>query len=280
MENNVKSIATVIITAVIMVAIIGAILIPICNGAAHAGATEKENGTNYVDLLADGETAEIIVSNTNVTYSNGDRIDGYGFSAIVSDALIVAINNGGINIFYDGGWGAIKGANIAIDGTAKTITLSDITYSGSTTGDATRTFTYGAFCAYRTANDLGYCTISYTNISTVTVNNSAQIYAVGYSGGSNGGMTAWAEDKVYVSSVLKAGVETGITLADTAEAELKTVSAITYNGVSATAVVVPSAVYGTADITDSEANLISLIPLLVLVGLALAVVGSLIARRD
>jgi hypothetical protein len=268
------------IALTIGVVLIGALLVPTINDAEHAGATSYSNGDVYVDTVG-SSTAELIITNQNSITSNGDIIDGHSYSAVMCDGITVYITNGGCNIFWtDSGnnnWSAIKGANITINGENKTVTLSNITPATSNDnldGATELEIGYTSDCYYR-ATTGDYVSLNNSQLSQAKVISEDQI------------ISSFYKNAKYAYCIGTAATESGaesetpavITLTDSTPEEFKSISALTWNGATPIAFIVPDTIWTESVIDNSMIGIIYVIPMLFIVGL-LIFAARFIMTRD
>lgn len=276
MDN--KIVNTVIGIAVLTI-IIATVLVPVCGSAAHSGATVYDNGDIRYTAIGTADV-DMILTNTNTIISDGTRINGYGYPAIVSDGLEISIFNGGLNVFYiddtgTGVWGASTGMNVSIDADAKTITLSNV---GSATLESTIVAEFDKFCYYRTLNG-NYSIVNYSALETTPC------YALGDSSfdawGYNGSSNFWAFDgkTVYYNGTVQ--TQEAVVSSTEVENGIVRISSIKFTNqgtVSPTVIIVKSTLYGES-IMDPYSSLISVIPLLAVIGILMGAVGLVMAGR-
>lgn len=273
---------TVVMTLVVGIILAGGMLIPVLNDAAHSGAESHSNGTTYMKEATG--TPEMIITNQNVIYSEGNEIDGYGYPAIVADTFYLAVNNGGNNIFWHdtaSHWSAMKGANVTIDASAKTITLSDITFATSNNNltDDTLTVSYSEYCFYSAANG-SYVGLNYSSIADVRVLENSEIYGVGYSVNK---YYSWNNSEVSIDGSVSS-IEGTITLTESTPAEFNTVTVEYFpegssTAVTPNAVVIPAKIWTQGALNDGEIGLLYVIPIMVIIALVLVSV-SMITKKE
>lgn len=271
-----------VMTLVVGIILTGAMLMPVLNDAAHSGAESYSNGTTYMKEATG--TPEMIITNQNVIYSEGNEIDGYSYPAIVADTFYLAVNNGGNNIFWHdtaSHWSAMKGANVTIDASAKTITLSDITFASSNNNltEDTLTVSYSDYCFYRAANG-SYVGLNYSSIADVRVLENSDIYAVAYSSDK---YYSWINSDVSVDAVVSS-IEGTITLTESTPAEFNTVTVEYFPEGSSTAItpnafVIPAEIWTQGALNDGEISLLYVIPIMVIIALVLTSV-SMITKKE
>lgn len=266
-----------IITVTIAVICVGSILVPVINDAQHSGADSFDNGSMYMAKVT--KNTEMIITNTNAIYSDGNEITGYGYAAILADSAFIAINNGNVNIFWGNqdiaGWSAIAGANITINPTEKTITLSEIThssYNDNITGD-TLVINYGNTCFYRAVSG-DYVSVEYANIADVRVLEDSDIFAATQAVST---YYFWNNTEVTVNGVVQSTPGT-ITLGSSAS-QFKTISAIAFGTTAPSFVIIPEKIWGDSAINNNATTILKAIPAIVIIGLLILTV-SVIKGRD
>lgn len=270
---------TLVITLVVGVILTGSILIPALNDAEHSGAESHSNGTLYMSEARD--TTEMILTANNVIYTNGVEITGTYFPAIVSDTFMAAVTNNGLNIFWYAdnttSWSPIGGANLSIDTSTKTISVTEITLiSSSTLEETSLTVPYNYECYVRTTNG-DYAAVAYSNLSTIKVESGDQIRAMAQN--NTYGYFWWNNTEVTINGEVSA-TEGVVTLQDSTPEGFKTVSAVSYNGLPANYLIVPAKIWTDGVLDGGMLSLLHAIPILVIVALVLMAAGAIILRRD
>lgn len=256
--------------------LLAAVVVPIIDSTSHTGAAKITN-TGLKDMRAVDADVTMVLSNTNTIIVDDETITGYGYPAVMSDTVWIAINNGGMNIFYfDGenaGWSAMGGANVAIDFETKTISLTDIVQPGSNWNlDSTSLeLTYEMFCFVPTLS--GEWISATSNLSDLRVNNADQYFAISYKSGT---LHTIANNVYYQDGVAQEGDALTLT-----EGTSPGIYSVTMNTeLTSPVVIVPKVVWGNSSLSPTELQLLQLIPLLITVGIIMAVVTMVISRRD
>lgn len=260
---------------VVAILLLAAVVVPIIDTTAHTGAATVTN-TGLKDMRAVDDDVTMVLSNTNSIVVDDEIITGYGYAAVVSDTVWIAINNGGLNIFYyDGtaaGWSAMGGANVAIDYETKTISLTDIVQPGSNWNlDSTSLeLSYELFCFVPTL--AGEWITTNSNLSDIRVNSAEQFFALSYSSAT---FNVIDNNTHYANGTEQEG--DAITLTE----DVAGIYSVSINAtMTSPVVVVPKTIWGDSSLSPTELQLLQLIPLLITVGIILAVVSTVISRRD
>lgn len=264
------------IGAAISILCLATILIPVIEDAQHSGAEVFTNGAPMGNLVGN-DSIDIIITNENKIITEGEVISGYNYEAILSDGLVIAVNNGGANLFWTtentGHWSAIRGANVHIDGANKLITLSSINHAPTNdniTGD-TLEIPYVDFCYYRAASG-DFTEIRNPTVTSLHVYDANQIYAAAYSTY----LYAWTGNVTYVNGV---SGDSGITLTPLeSEPKVSSISQIVENSAQPQWIAVPTAVYGESVMDVGSAQLLGAIPVMILVAILAGVITCIIAR--
>lgn len=270
---------TMTLGAAVAIICLATILIPVLDDAQHAGADVYSNGVAKGDIVGE-RTVDMIVTNTHTIVVNGEEISGYNYEAVLSDAITVAVNASSINVFWTDGttghWSAINGANVHIDGPAKTVTLSDITHASSNDNISgnSLTVTYSDFCYYRSTSG-EYTEIRDVVLSNYTVNNSDQVFAATQKGAST--YIAWNDGKTYTNGAVG---DSGISLTPVeGHPEVSTITSIAADTTTPSWVVVPAKVYGES-VMGGMSNILGVIPLLIVAAIIVSIATVVVRARE
>lgn len=269
------------ITLTIGIIFIGALLVPAINDAEHSGATNYSNGdTNMKEVGS--SIADLIISNQNSITSDGDIITGHSYPAVMCDGITIYITNNGVNIFWTtegiGHWSAMNGANVTIDGTNKTVSLTNITPAPSNNnlnGATELDIPYTTQCYYR-ASSGDYVGANTSQISQVKVLSDDQVISSFF----KSSKYAFATGTSTTEDGSESETPITLTLADSTPEEFKTISAINWiDNSSPIAIVVPATIWTESAIDQSSLHIIFVLPVLFIVGL-LVFATRLFMNRD
>lgn len=275
MKTNVLSL---VITLTLGIILIGAVLAPVVSDAKNAGATSYSNGTVLMNEATG--SVEMILSDQNSIVSDGEAITGYDYPAILTDTCWIAMNNGGINIFWvendSGKWSAMAGANVVIDTTTKTVNLTNITYASSNNNLTSDTLSieYSETCVYRSING-DKAAVSSNDLSSIRVLETSQIYGVNFLSDT---FYFWNGTNVITNGTLNEGAGT-VTYTDATPAEFKSI-AVAYEDKAPQWIIVPSKIWSNGALDDGSYNLIAAIPILACIALVIIAANAIISRND
>lgn len=177
MDNKIVTLAITLTVAVIVIA---AVLVPaldIANDETYATYTNIDR--HYSSKVTDDVTGSL----ASGTYTiNGATVSGLSNRAVIwSDTgVITMLNTSTCNITYVSGStattvGYVNGFSISIDYDTKTISITDITYSNSTTTPTSISWTYQDVCFYASATG-DYSDLWITAAGSITISDPKDVY--------------------------------------------------------------------------------------------------------
>ena len=292
MEN--KNLLNLIITLIVGIIITGAVLIPVVNDASQKfESTEKnqENVSVYMDKVTE---FTLYQDHTDYTvYLNGEAMDLVGGTTImVSDKVMVnatvvsssvttkptmSIWAPGINTATVGGGGLTSDITVQLENG-----IISLTY-----GSPETTVTFDVEYAYLSAAESGdYALVDAAYVTAAQVNKGDTVTLFAMKGWwstsyppvqiiANDGIVT-VEGKSYASNDTTTGTDVTINVEFTTEKyDNLTITTISENTLSA---IIP-ATY-TAYVNTSISDIMSIIPILVIVGLIVSIVGMFVTRRE
>lgn len=177
MDNKVL---TLVITLTVAIIVIAGVLVPsldLANDETYA------TYTNIDGHFSSKVTADVSGSLSSGTYTvNGENVTGLSNRAIIwsDNGAISMLNTSTCNIMYVSGStastvGYVNGFDLAIDLETKTVSISNITYSNSTTTPTSVSWTYDNVCFYASATG-DYSDLWVTSGGSITISDAKDVY--------------------------------------------------------------------------------------------------------
>lgn len=278
MELNAKTLASTIIGTIIMIAIFSAVLVPVVSDADEVRLSEQNE--NYFHKLSPVSHVELstgskyMVNGEEVTYTNSSG-NAASIVLIVSDKSVI-ITYGAQWFYYfidsEGNYHSFVNSN-ANDVTAV------LTPNGMTVTKGANTYQCNYSWCYVPDNNGSLIYVNTTSTPNTLINQGATVVAVDAGATNNGIFRGTVDNLVCTYHATNGAIDTAsatkVLTFDTVpqdNTELYTVTT------AQTSLVVPLTYTYEVDQDSALYNIITIIPLLVLVGLVLGVVGAFIGR--
>lgn len=284
MELNVKHYATAIVATIIMVLLTVSVLVPVTDNAIDSQREEYNNTTDFVAKLADGEsrTFQYTYSSTTVTEDGVNVTPSSAGGLVFTNSCLIIWFPTNIELYGEGitNFVSIKAdATIQITGTEVIVTYSGTTKTFEYTWGYVRDSDgeYGMFRHYNTNRQI------YLN-SIDDIKGANYLATTGKWFSYEGATVNIEDEEIEAQYDLKpisgmANVST-LRVGSTGDYSFVVDNAGSQYTVHPWITVAPIKVVGDTDIGSNVNGILGLIPILVLAGLTIGVVGMFITRRD